>query len=147
MAFIEPSNPSHTDTASKARPPTDYTTFKVPNLPTVSGLTPSKDGISNSTRDEPHIPGALTFPNLSWIEQELHEARLADEQKEKRRAEEEMDERREKSREAIFASYHKHAMEEDKELVDGWNENLNILLTFVSYSQLFLSIILTDVSC
>ena len=41
-------------------------------------------------------------------------------------------ERARKSKEGIFESYVKSADEDDKALVEGWNENLNILLTFVS---------------
>ena len=40
-------------------------------------------------------------------------------------------ERARKSKEGIFESYLKSANEDDKALVEGWNENLNILLTFV----------------
>jgi len=74
------------------------------------------------------LPTEETVADFSWITREFDKSRQDEERKENERKKE----RKKKSKEAIFSSYYRHVVDEDRELVEGWNENLNILLTFVS---------------
>ena len=73
-------------------------------------------GLQSDTEDE------------CWLREEMAKTRATNEQHETQAKQEKI----QKSKSAIFESYVKRAVDEDKEMVDGWNENLNILLTFVS---------------
>ena len=134
MAIVESCD---ADAVSQAQLSHNIAIANASTQPTVSNSSYTKEGTALGSSDtSPNLPLDLLPPkSLSWIEQELRDTWNAEETRRKMREKEVLCEREEKSHEAILISYQKYATDEDKELVDGWNENLNILLTFVGRSS------------